>query len=158
MFGLLRPPPFSDPMLGLFERSRGRWRGNLVLAGKTLPLAVSGSRGAPDAEALAIAKLLPAAWSSNSEAVARALMEHLEPYREAVAAGEVEPPTRPLPVIAQPEDAWQSVELLSASVTPQGGKLISEVALAATWDEEHTLGARFDRNAFVELNGSILAE
>ena len=55
---MFRPPPFDDPVLGLFERSRGRWRGKLVLAGKTLPLAVSGPRGAPDAEALAIAKLL----------------------------------------------------------------------------------------------------
>src|SRR5688572_4872859 len=106
MFGLFRPPPFRDPVLGVLERSRGRWRGQLVLAGKTLPLAVSGSRGAPDAEALAAAKLLPGAWSSNSEAVARALVEHLEPYREAVAAGEVEPPARPLPVIAVPKDIW----------------------------------------------------
>ena len=158
MFGLFRPPPFNDPVLGLFERSRGRWRGNLVLAGKTLPLAVSGSRSAPDAEALAAAKLLPAARSNHSDAVARALVAHLEPYREAVVAGEVEPPTRPLSVIARPEDAWRSVELRSASVAPLGGKLISEVALAATWDEEHTLGARFDRNAFVDLNGSILPE
>jgi len=158
MFGFFRPRPFSDPALGVFERSRGRWRGNLVLAGKTLPLAVSGSRGGPDAEALAAAKLLPAAWSNDSEAVARALVEHLEPYREAVAAGEVELPTRPLPVFAHPSDIWRSVELQSASVTPLAGKLISEVALAATWDEEHTLGARFDHGAFVGLNGSILPE
>jgi hypothetical protein len=30
--------------------------------------------------------------------------------------------------------------------------------LAATWDEEHTLGARFEGMSFVELNGSILPE
>ena len=92
MFGLFRSPPFNDPDLGLFERSRGRWRGQIVLAGKPLRLAVAGAHGAPDAQALAVAKLLPAIWSSNREAVARALIEHLEPYREAVAAGEVEPP------------------------------------------------------------------
>jgi hypothetical protein len=53
-------------------------------------------------------------------------------------------------------DGWQYVTLLSASVTPFGGKLIAEIALAATWDEVHTLGARFEGTAFVELNGSIL--
>lgn len=158
MFGLFRSPLFNDSVLGVLTRSRGRWRGSLVLAGRPLPLALAGARGAPDAEALAIAKLLPAAWSSNREAVARALVEHLEPYREAVEAGEEEPPSRPVPLITQPMDVWQFVELESASVTQVGGKWISEVALAATWDEEHTLGARFDGAAFVELNGSILAE
>ena len=158
MFGLFRSPSFNDPVLGDFERSRGRWRGTLVLVGKPLPLALAGTRGAPNADALAAAKLLPATWSSNSEAVARALIEHLEPYREAVAAGELEPPSRPLPVITQPAEVWQFVELQSTSVVPLGGKLVSEVALATAWDEEHTLGARFDQAAFVELNGSILAE
>jgi hypothetical protein len=158
MFGLFRPPSFSDPALGMLERSRGRWRGSLVLAGKTLPLAVSGGRRAPDEDALAAARLLPATWASRSEAVARVLLEHLEPYRDAVAAGEVEQPSQPLPAVAQPGEAWKFVPLLSASVTPLGGKLISEVALAATWDEEHTLGARFEGATFVELNGSILAE
>ena len=158
MFGLFRQPRFNDPVLGAFSRSRGRWRGSLVLAGRTLPLAITGAREAPDAEALAVAKLLPAAWLSNREALAQALVNHVEPYREAVAAGEIDPPQRPLPVIAVLEEAWQFVELMSASVTPLGGKLISEVALAATWDEEHILGARFDGAAFVELNGSILPE
>lgn len=158
MFGLFRSRPFSDPVLGVLERSRGRWRGRLVLAGKPLPLALAGASDAPDADALAVAKLLPDVWSTNRESVARALIEHLEPYREAVAAGEVDPPSRPLPVITQPADVWQFVELQSASVTPLGGKLVSEVGLAAIWDEEHTLGARFEGVAFVELNGSILAE
>jgi hypothetical protein len=78
-----------------------------------------------------------------SAAAARALIEHLEPYREAVE---------------RTADVWQYVSLLSASVTPLGGKLTAEIALAATWDEEHTLGARFEGQAFVKLNGSILPE
>ena len=152
------PPSVRRPRVGVFNRSRGRWRGSRRLAGRALPRAVAGARAGPDTDALAVAKLLPAVWSSNHEAVAQALVEHLAPYREAVDAGEVDPPSRPLPVITEPTDAWQFVELLSASVTPLGGKLISEVALAANWDEEHTLGARFHGAAFVELNGSILAE
>lgn len=158
MLSLFRSPPFIDPALGSFERSRGRWRGRLVLEGKSLPLAIVGGRAAPDSNALAVAKLLPAAWSTNRESMARALMEHLAPYRESVAAGEADPPSHPLPVITQPGDVWPFVELQSASVTPLGGKLTAEVALAATWDEEHTLGARFEGAVFVELNGSILPE
>ena len=158
MFSLFRSPPFSDPVLGTFERSHGRWRGRLVLAGRSLALAIAGTRGAPDANALAVAKLLPTVWSASSESVARALIEHLEPYRESVAVGEADPPSRPLPVITQPVDVWRFVELQAVSVAPLGGKLMSEVALAAIWDEEHTLGARFEGTTFVELNGSILAE
>ena len=118
MFGLLRSSSFSDPELGSFERSRGRWRGRFTLAGKSISLALVGTRGAPDATALVLAKGLPAAWSQNLEAVARALIEHFAPYEEAFAAGAVEPPSRPLPAITRPSDVWQFVDLQSASVTP----------------------------------------
>jgi hypothetical protein len=90
--------------------------------------------------------------------VAHALFEHHAPYQKAVAAGELEPPSPPLPAIACPSDVWRFVTLQSASVTPIDGKLVSEVALSAIWDEEHTLGARFEDARFVELNGSILPE
>jgi hypothetical protein len=90
--------------------------------------------------------------------VAQALVEHCAPYQEAVAAGELEPPSPPLPVIARATDVWRFVTLQSASVTPIDGKLVAEVALSAAWDEEHTLGARFDGARFVELNGSILPQ
>jgi len=158
MFKLFESPSFNDPVLGPFKRTRRLWRGTLVLAGTSLPLSIAGTRGAPDAEALAIARLLPATWSSNRELVARALIEHLEPYREAIAADETDRPDRPLPFIERTADVWQFVALLSASVTPLNGKLIAEIALAATWDEEHTLGARFEGPVFVELNGSIVPE
>jgi hypothetical protein len=143
MFSLFHSRSFNDPMLGSFQRARGLWRGTLALAGTSLPLSINGTRGAPDAAALAIARQLPATWTSNRELVTQALIEHLEAYREAIE------PTA---------DVWQFVTLLSASVTPLDGKLTAEIALAVTWDEEHTLGARFQGPAFVELNGSILPE
>lgn len=143
MFRLFASRPFKDRVLGSFQRARGLWRGTLALAGTSLPLSISGTRSAPDAAALAIARLLPATWSSNRELVAQALIEHRDPYPEAVE---------------RTADVWQSVTLLSASVTPLDGKLTAEIALAVTWDEEHTLGARFQGPAFVELNGSILPE
>jgi hypothetical protein len=156
MLGFFRSPAINDPELGSIERSRGRWRGRLALGGKSLPLALAGARNAPRADALALAKALPAAWARNLEAVAQALVEHYAPYQEAVAAGELEPPSPPLPAIARASDVWRFVTLQSASVTPIGGKLVAEVALSAAWDEEHTLGARFEGARFVELNGSIL--
>jgi uncharacterized heparinase superfamily protein len=158
MLGFLRSPAISDPELGSIERSRGRWRGKLALGGQSIPLALIGARSAPNADALALAKALPAAWSRNLEAVAQALVDHLAPYQEAIAAGELEPPSPPLPAIARPSDVWRFVTLQSASVTSIDGKLVSEVALSAAWDEEHTLGARFEGARFVELNGSILPD
>ena len=158
MFGLFRPAVFTHPALGEFKRSGGRWRGKIELGGRVVPLAICGTSGRPDAEALAAAAALPAVWTENADSVAHALEEYLAPYREAVAAGEAEAPGQPFPVVGQPAATLASVQVQSASVTPLSGKLTSEVALAATWDEEHTLGARFHDGAFVELNGSILPE
>jgi hypothetical protein len=158
MLGFLRSPAINDPELGPIERSRGRWRARLALEGTSLPLAIVGARSAPNADALALARALPVVWSRNLEIVAQALVDHYAPYQEAVAAGELAPPSSPLPAIARPSDVWRFVTLQSASVTPIDGKLVSEVALSAAWDEEHTLGARFEGARFVELNGSILPE
>jgi len=158
MFGFLRPAVFVDPALGELKRSGGRWRGRIEMSGKVVPFAVSGPRGHPDPEAVAAMAALPGVWGQNSGSVARALLDHLAPYREAVAAGEEEAPSQPLPPADRPADIWATVDVRSVSVTPLAGKLTSEVALAATWDEEHTLGARFHGPVFVELNGSVLPE
>jgi hypothetical protein len=139
MFGLFKSPPYHDSVLGGFVRARGCWRGSLAIDGKALPLALSGTRKAPDAQALAIAKRLPVVWSSRREQVALALAEHREADPHGGAG-----------------DVWGEVELLSAAIMPLGGELRAEIALAAAWDEEHLLGARFEGDAFVELNGSIV--
>jgi len=156
MLGFFRSPPVTDPELGVLSRSRGMWRGQLALEGGSVPLAIAGARDAPNPEALALARGLPASWLRHRQALAQALMEHYAPYQEAVAARETEPPPDPLPVVARPSDVWPFVTVLSACVAPIGRRLMTEVALAATWDVEHTLGARFDASSFVDLNGSIL--
>ena len=46
--------------------------------------------------------------------------------------------------------------LVFVSVTPLDGVLTVELGYSAAWDEEHTLGARFQANRFVELSGSVL--
>ena len=157
MFGLFRSAPYADPVLGHLSRSRGRWRGEVGLAGKVVPLALAGSRNAPDAVALAIAKELAGVWAENRALVEKALFEHYEPYHEAVVSGELDPPAA-LMLIASSSDVWRYVDVQSASITSQDSRLIAEVALAVTWDEEHLLGARFNRQQFTELNGSIIPE
>ena len=155
MLRLFRPVPFDDPELGTLLRSRGLWRGTLALGGTLLPLAVTGSRNAPDAQALAIARRLNGTWSVNCLAVAQALLDHLAPYREAFAADGVGPPP---PAIAQARDVWQHVHLEWVSVTLLDGMLVAEVALSTAWDEEHILDARFEGERLFELNGSIVQE
>lgn len=150
MFGLFKSPPFTDPALGLLQRTRGLWRGTIVLAGRSVPLALAGTRAAPDPDALAIAKRLPVTWAGGRDAVGCALVAHLEPYRQA-AVGEND-----VPAIAQPADVWRFVDVLSGSVTPIGGALLAEIALTASWDEEHLLGARFEGDVLIELNASIV--
>jgi len=61
MFGLFKSPSFRDRRLGDLVRSRGHWRGSLVLAdGTGVPLALAGTRAEPDAQATAAAAALPA--------------------------------------------------------------------------------------------------
>jgi hypothetical protein len=157
MFGLGRSPTYSDSALGRFDRRRGRWRGTIDLAGVQIPLAISGGRKEPDPSALAIAKQLSDTFVRERERLGIALFEHYEPYADAIAEGELTP-NSPLRAIRSPSDVWRHLIVESASVTPLGGNLCAEVAMRCVWDEEHTLGARFVRGAFVELNGSILPE
>ena len=42
------------------------------------------------------------------------------------------------------------------SVTPLSGLLTTELGYTSAWDDEHTLGARFQLGKFVELCGSVL--
>jgi len=61
MFGLFKSSTFNDPQIGELKRSRGHWRGSLALAdGESVALVLSGTKTEPDAQALAIAKEVPA--------------------------------------------------------------------------------------------------
>ena len=157
MFGLFKSPSFRDPRLGEFARSRRHWRGSLALEGATsVPLVLSGTRTEPDAQAIATARILANAFASWRPAIASSLFEHYSPYAEAVAAGELPPPSEPLPSINTPSQVWPHVSLAFVSVTPLEGVLTSEFGFTTAWDEEHTLGARFQEGRFLELCGSVL--
>ena len=157
MFGLFKSPPFHDPKLGELVRSRGLWRGLLTVeAGVSTPLTLSGTRTEPHARALAAASEVAQAFASWRPAIEQALFEHYEPYAEAVTAGELPSPSEPLPRIAAPGDVWPHVSLVFVSVTPLSGLLTTELGYTTAWDDEHTLGARFQSGKFIELCGSVL--
>ena len=155
MFGLLRSAPHVDPVLGELRRSRGAWRGTVALAGAgAVALVVAGPRRAPREDALALARDAPTLFENGRSAVAHAVLEHIAPYVEAIAAGELPDPA--LPRVATADDLWPHVSVLYVSVAPLDRRLVTEFGLAIPWDEEHTLGARFADGGFSELCGSVL--
>jgi hypothetical protein len=128
------PPTFEDPQLGSLTRRRGRWRGEIALAGGRVAVAVVGPRHAPDPDALAIARRADDELDSARPEVEVALARHREPSGEQAQDWTIE---------------W-------AGVAPLDGALTLELGLDVAWDEEHTLGARIRDGRLVELNGSVL--
>jgi hypothetical protein len=122
-----------------------------------VPLALSGSRAAPDPRALSVARSIPADYPTWRPTIERAMFEHYSPYAEAVAAGESEQPQEGLPRIDAPADVWPHTNAEFVQITPLDGVLTVEIGYRVAWDEEHTLGARFRDGRFLELCGSVLA-
>jgi hypothetical protein len=157
LFGLFNSPSVNDPQLGRLVRKRGLWRGCSNFGPhRAVPLALSGTRKEPDPQALADAHAVSQALASWRLVIEQALFEHYGPYAESIAAGEAAPPMEAFPRIAAPNQVWPHVSLVFVSVTPLSGIITTELAYTATWDEEHTLGARFQSGEFVELCGSVL--
>ncbi len=154
MCGLFTSAPFHDDALGTFERSGGLWVGQLMLAPHgRVTLRLAGDRKAPHPEALAAARALPARYATALPVIAAALFEHLEPYRDAEAAGD--DADCDLSAIAAAADVWPRVEVPYVTVDPSVRGFDAEVAYRVPWDEEHTLGARLSAGALVELCGSV---
>jgi hypothetical protein len=156
MFGLFKSAPFSDPSLGALVRSRGLWRGTLQLDSAATPLALTGTRSAPDPNALAVARELTTQLAGWRRTIETALYEHYEPYAESVAAGEIQAADEGLPSINSPAEVWRHVSLQYICVIPLDGSLTTELGDVTAWDEEHTHGARFRGGTFIELCGSVL--
>ncbi len=158
---LHRPPPFSDPQLGQLCFSFGfdtcLWRGSIALLPDTsIPLAVAGNADGPDSTALALAKDLVLQLPSWRATIEKELFGHYEPYAEAIASGELKHEGDPLPAISGASDVWALISWVYAAVIPLGGDLVTELGLTVPWDEEHTLGLRFEAGKLVELNGSVV--
>ena len=157
MFGLVKSRPYHHPDLGTLARSRGMWRGAIRLASQPVPLVVSGTRQSPDPAALAAAcaasELLPV-WTPI---VAHALFDHYSPSLDAYRRGELDTAEDPFPLIPKPADVWKHVKVVFLAAGPLDGKTVTEFGYETAWDIEHTLGARFVGNEFIELNGSVIA-
>jgi hypothetical protein len=154
MLGLFKSKPFRDEQLGEFRRSGGYWKGSLPVAPcGTFRLALVGSREAPDSIALALAKELPDRFKSLIPKIQVGLFEHYAPYKEAVDAGEET--GSPCPSVASPEAVWPHVIPAHVLVEPLEGVPTVELGFRASWDIEHTLGARFQGWQLIELNGSV---
>jgi hypothetical protein len=157
VLGLFKSPSFSDPQLGELRRTGGLWRGAVLLGEAKVPLALSGSRAAPDPQALNVARSISSSYATWRPSIERAMFEHYSPYAEAVAEGESEPPRDGLSRIDTPAGVWSHTDAEFVQVTPLGGELTVEIGYRVAWDEEHTLGARFREGQFLELCGSVLA-
>jgi len=158
MFGLFKSPQFRDPQLGELVRSCGHWRGSVTLEGRVrVPLVLSGTRSAPDAQAVAVARDGTTRYRSWRPTIEKALFEHYGPYADALAVREFPPPSETFPSIPAPHQVWPYVSLAFVAVTPLEGVLTAELGYITAWDEEHTLGVRFQSGKFMELCGSVLA-
>lgn len=148
--------PFTDARLGTFERSGGAWVTSAVLAtlGR-VELRLAGDRKAPTPASLALAHGIPAQYAALRAEIGRALYEHLEPYADAVRAGEVEADGFDPTTVRGPEDTWAHVAVTVVDVDPARVEFPVEIQLRAAWDEEHTLGVRIRGGSLVELCGSV---
>jgi hypothetical protein len=156
MFGRFGNATITDPVLGELKHARGRWRGAIDLAGARIALALSGDRKAPDERAIDRARNLPVSFAACRPQIESALFEHHAPCAEAIASGELPPPPEGAVDIKSPVDVWRYVVPRFVSIEPMRGTLVAELAFAVSWDEEHTLGARFDQGRFIELCGSVI--
>jgi hypothetical protein len=61
------------------------------------------------------------------------------------------------PYILDEQSVWGFVSPAHVRVEPLGNLITVEIAFSVAWDEEHTVGARFQGWTFVELNGSVIS-
>ena len=164
MFGLFKKVSIEHPVLGSLTKRGKDWTGEISLvADRPIPLEIEGGKDAPDPAAIAVAMQLPARLRELQPAISRALLDHLEPYQDALAdpdpgyADMLEDPgdAEKIAAIRSPEDAWRSAYITGVEIGVERGVVRLLIALRVIWDIEHTLGAYFDDWEFMELNGSI---
>jgi hypothetical protein len=147
--------PHEDAELGVLERAGGYWEGTIALAGHgELPLRISGTRAGPDATSLGLARELRRRMPELRPAIQAALFEHYGPYRDAAGGEDTDHPDLE-PALATPAEVWNHITPRYVSVAPLSGVPTVELAYEAEWDVEHTVAARFQSWAFLELCGSV---
>ena len=154
--GFFTSDPYHDAQLGELRRSAGHWKGRLTLAPLgTFRLSVSGSRTAPDAAALTLAKGLPGRFKDLMPQIQDGLFEHYAPYKEAVDAGQQT--GSPCPDVPDARAVWPHVTPAHVLIETfeRGEAPTVEIAFRVDWDVEHTVAAIYRDWQFIELNGSV---
>jgi hypothetical protein len=164
MFGLFKKVIIDHPEIGPLTRRGKRWEGNIkILPNLLVPLQLEGTKEAPHAATLATALELPGKLPNLVPVIAEALLEHLEPYQEALSDpndrlaqmyGNPETVNKVLK-IKTPDDAWAQSEIEGIEIMLVDGRVLLLIRIQSLWDEEHLLGAYFDGWHFVNLNGSV---
>lgn len=156
MLGFFQPQPINDPTLGTLTRRGGWWVGTIALPRLgAVELRVAGSRREPDARSVELAATLPQLVSANDADIARELYEHYVPGWDAWQGGVFGERAEPFPEIKAADAVWPHVRGERVEVNAAQREFTIEIACAAAWDEEHTLGIRLDGGRVVELCGSI---
>jgi hypothetical protein len=143
------PGRHDDAVLGTLTRGWGCWRGRIAFGGgEAVPLVLAGWGSAPNSARLGLARDLVARYEALRPAIERALYEHY---------GQCDEAEEPLPRLGGADEVWAHVSAVRVLIERMVGRETVEIAYRAAWDEEHTLGARFQDWALVELNGSVRA-
>lgn len=160
MFGLFKKPLHQDPVLGTLQRASGSWKGTLKLTGgEEIAIRLAGGREAPDADCLDLAQTLPGKFHEIKPQIIAGLFEHYEPYKEAFDDGQIEERGEPFPVVSTPDEILPHTSIEYVFIGPihgaPGKGPIVEIAYRVTWDEEHTVGVRFQEWRLFEVCGSV---
>lgn len=164
MFGLFKKVTIEHPALGPLTKKGREWVGEISLVpDRPIALQIEGDKEGPHPAAAAMAIELPAKLPALQHVIAPALLEHLEPYQDALAdpdSGFAEMLEAPddaarIAAIRTPDQAWNAATITGVEIGMEGEKAWLLLRMGAIWDVEHTLGAYFDGWDFVELNGSV---
>ena len=164
MFGLFKKDVIEHPALGPLTKKGREWIGEIsLIPDRPILLQIEGNKEGPHPAAVMMAVQLPTKLPELQPTIARALLEHLEPYQDALAdpnLGYAEMHEEPddaatIAAIRTPDQAWNAAFFAGVGISMDGDKVRLLLGIRVIWDVEHTLGADFDGWDFVELNGSI---
>lgn len=165
MFGLFKKVIIEHSILGLLTRRCRRWDGKIEIQPNLLvELQLEGSRDAPYSDALAAALELPAKLPDLIPTISEHLLEHLQPYKDAL----FDPDDRLAEMFSDPSavgkikaiisarEAWAASRICGVDIGLADGKVQILLKIRSIWDEDHKLGAFFDDWQFTELGGSVV--
>jgi hypothetical protein len=156
MFDLFKSKEYHDPELGTFRRRDGVWRGQLAHPQLgNVELRIAGSRNAPDAQSLDVARRFATVFTQLRDAIGSVLFEHYEPGLDAWNSGEFEGLLDAFPQLSRSSDVWPHVTVDAIDIDASRRAYSTELRVNAAWDPEHTLGVRLLDDQVMGLSGSV---